>query len=348
MVNTYSENVSISELIFKLKSWFKYLLSKVLYIIAFTLLGALVGVVYSIFSKEIYTAKTTFVLEEGDRSAGGLLGQYGGLASMVGVDIGGAGGNIFQGDNIIELYKSRLMIQRTLLAPVGDNPMDGKRLINLYLDLKQGKDAHNLRNSLNFSTDPKRFSRVQDSILQLAVDDLNKRSLSVTKPNKKLSIIEVEVKSKDELFAKSFNEQMVKTVNDFYVQTKTKKALKNLAILQHQTDSVRAVLYGAINSAAAVSDATPNLNSTRQILRTSGERSRFNAEANKAILTQLVQNLELAKISLRKETPLIQVIDSPVYPLKKQKIGIVGGFFIGAFITFILTVIILTLKKISL
>ena len=42
-------------------------------------------------------------------------------------------------------------------------------------------------------------------------------------------------------------------------------------------------------------------------------------QANTAILTNLVVQLELANINLRKETPLIQLIDSPIFPLKKEK-----------------------------
>ena len=42
-------------------------------------------------------------------------------------------------------------------------------------------------------------------------------------------------------------------------------------------------------------------------------------QANTAILTELVKNLELAKVDLRKETPLIQIIDTPILPLPFEK-----------------------------
>ena len=38
---------------------------------------------------------------------------------------------------------------------------------------------------------------------------------------------------------KAFNDNIVKNVNDFYIQTKTKIEFQNVQILQHQTDSVR-------------------------------------------------------------------------------------------------------------
>lgn len=61
---------------------------------------------------------------------------------------------------------------------------------------------------------------------------------------------------------------------------------------------------------AASADANPNPNLGRQTLRVPSQRKQGDVQINQAILAQLVQNLEIAKMSLRTETPLIQVIDS--------------------------------------
>jgi len=104
-------------------------------------------------------------------------------------------------------------------------------------------------------------------------------------------------------------------------------------------------MNGAIFSAAAVSDATPNLNPTRQVQRAAPmQRSQFSAETNKAILSELVKNLEMSKISLRKETPLIQVIDKPVYPLAKEAFGKLKGIVMGGLLAGFLIVVILSLR----
>ena len=44
-------------------------------------------------------------------------------------------------------------------------------------------------------------------------------------------------------------------------------------------------------------------------------------QANTAILNELVKQTELAKVTLSKETPLIQVIDRPILPLPKKHFG---------------------------
>lgn len=342
-----STDVSISELISRIKKWYRYIVVKRITVLIFVLIGAILSYCYASYRKPIYTAECSFVLEDSEGAGGGgAMSQFSGIASMVGVDLGGNGGGIFRGDNIIQLYTSRTMLQKALLSPIKNAQGETILLINRYIDINGWKkkkiDDAKLKD-LVFLPSAINLTRDQDSIINKIVEDLNTNYLSVVKPDKKLNIYKVIVKARDEAFAKDFNDQIVKTVNDFFVQTKTKKSIENLSILQHQTDSVRRVLDGAIVKSVAVNDATPNLNPTRQLLRVPVQRSQFNAEANKVILTQLVQNLELAKITLRKETPLIQVIDAPVYPLPKNKLsraislvvgGVLGGFIIVLILTF--------------
>lgn len=347
-ITAKDEEISLKELILRSRNFFRYLMSKWLVIVLAGVIGGILGFVYADSKKPVYTAASTFVLEEG--SSGGGLGAYAGVASMVGIDVGGSsGGGIFQGDNIIELYKSRTMIQKALLSEVD---VSGKRelIIDLYLKFTKIRESWSknpeLKN-ISFSFKPDNtFSRQQDSILGTVVNDINLNYLSVAKLDKKLSIIKVEVKASDEQFAKAFNDQIVKKVNDFYVQTKTKKSLEDIAILQQKTDSVRAVMNGAVYTAVAVSDATPNLNPTRQVQRiVPMQRAQISVETNKTILSELVKNLEMSKMALRQETPLIQIIDQPVFPLKKEQFSILKGILLGVLFFCLLTSIFFMMKK---
>lgn len=346
---TANDEISLKELIIKLKVWWNYLLSKWILILFFGVLGASLGFVYGYLKKPIYIATTTFVLED-EKSAGGM-GGLAGLASIAGVDLGSSGGGIFQGDNILELYKSRKMIEKTLFTVVNDGNKK-QLLIDRFISFNKLRDKWKKKElqELNFSIIADSINsgeqRLRDSVIRDIVDDINKNYLLVSKKDKKLNIITAEVKATDEFFAKNFNEQIVKNVNDFYVQTKTKKSAENVAILQHKTDSVRAVMNGAIYNAAAIADATPNLNPTRQVQRVAPiQRSQFTAETNKAILGSLVQNLEMTKVTLLKEAPLIQVVDEPVYPLQNEKFGKLKGLVIGGLVAGFLVALILLIKK---
>jgi len=343
--STSSDEISLKDLLLKLRDWYRYLLSKWMTILAVGILGGLLGLIYASFKNPVYTATTTFVLE--DSETGGGLSQYAGLASMAGIDLGGGGG-IFQGDNLLELYKSRTMIEKTLLSEVVYE--DKKQLlIDHYLrfnKLREVWDEDDQLKNIQFNSSRATYTRLQDSILGKIVDDINKNYLVVAKPDKKLNIIKADVKAEDEFFAKSFNEKIVQNVNDFYVQTKTKKSLDNVSILQMKVDSVRAVMNRAIYAAATVSDATPNLNPTRQTQRVAPvQRSQFSAETNKAILSTLIQNLEMSKMSLLKEAPLIQVVDKPIFPLKREKLGKAKGIIIGCFLAGLLTCLFLITRK---
>lgn len=353
-INNDKDDLSLKDFILKILDWWRYLLSKWMVILAFGLLGGLLGFWYASSKKPVYTATTTFVLE--DEKGGGGLGNLAGLASMAGVDLGGGGGGIFQGDNILGLYKSRTMLENTLLSTVlinGEKQLLINRFIE-YNELKKTWPKSPQFVNLSFTADSikdgfpiLKVNRLRDSVLGVISSDLSKNYLSVAKPDKKLSTIRVDVRSPDEEFAKAFNDQLVKNVNEFYINTKTKKTLQNVQILQHKTDSVRSVMNGAIYEAIAVSDATPNLNPTRQIQRAApAQRAQFSAETNKAVLSTLVQNLEMTKMALLKETPLIQVIDQPTYPLDREKLSYLKGIVLGGIFAGFLTLCLLIVRRI--
>jgi hypothetical protein len=160
-------------------------------------------------------------------------------------------------------------------------------------------------------------------------EKLMKQELTVGQKDKKNSVIFVELATKSEEFSKNFTETLAVIVSDFYIETKSKKAKNNLAILEHQRDSIRAALNGSLTGVAVSNDEVFGLNPALNVRRVPGIKKEVDVQANTAILTELVKQTELARINVRKETPLIQVIDKPILPLKKEKFGKVKGLLIG-------------------
>ena len=342
-----NDEISLKELIDKAKEWWHYLLSQWKIIVLAGIIGACLGLAYSFIKKPIYTATLSFALE--DEKGGGGLGGALGLASSLGFDLGG-GGSIFTGSNLTELFKSRAMVEQTLLSPV---VVDGKTisLAEMYIQNQEWRDKWNDKpkfKGIQFLPDTKRkyFTRVHDSILGVMYQDLSKTGLSVGQKDKKISIITIDVNSTNELFSKYFTEALVKEVSDFYVTTKSKKARMNMDILERQTDSIRRELNGAITGVAVANDNTFMLNPALNVRRAPSARRQVDVQANTAILTELVKQTELAKVTLRKETPLIQVIDQPILPLKKEKFGKAKGIIIGGFLAGFLIVFWLIVRRI--
>lgn len=336
------DELSIREVVRKATNWYNYLRSKIKIISLFIFSGILLGIGYSLIKKPVYTGTLTFVLENTGKSK---LSGYSSIAAQFGLSIGdNAGGLFLIDDNIIAFMQSRSMVAKTLLTPVETN---GKKdlLINRYIayngyrsDWRKNKRL----SSVVFHQQPQ--SMLEDSLITVFYNDIREHNLSVSKPDKKADVIYVTTNSEDELFSKNFTETLLNNVTNFYIETQTKKTGENVAILQRQVDSVQNLLNSALTGVAISNDANPNANPALQRLRVPSQRKMVEVEMNRAILEELVKNLELAKITLRRETPLVQVIDRPVLPLYKKKFGIIKGIVIGGFISGFLVIFFLTVR----
>ncbi|WP_026706980.1 Wzz/FepE/Etk N-terminal domain-containing protein [Flavobacterium frigidarium] len=345
--NIANDEISLKELILKVKEWWDYLLSKWKMIFLVGVVGALVGLGYSFSKKPTYTASLSFVVEEEQTGGAGL----GSLASSFGFDMGGSGGGgIFVGSNLMELFKSRSMVEQTLLSGV---IVEGKAisLAEMYIENNGWRAQWN--ESLKYKniqflpkSNRKKYTRVQDSILGTIYHNLSNNGLTVGQKDKKVAIISIDVISGNELFAKYFCEALAKNVSDFYISTKSKKSSENMLILERQADSVRRELNGAITGMAVANDNTFNLNPALNVRRTPSARRQVDIQANTAILTELAKQLEVAKVTFRKETPLIQIIDKPILPLDKKRFGKAKGILIGGFIFGFSTILYLLIRRV--
>jgi uncharacterized protein involved in exopolysaccharide biosynthesis len=340
-LNSDSNDITLKDFLLKLKSIYFFLFSRWKVILLFGMLGGMAGLWYSYSKKPIYTATLNFVLEDEKSSLGGLSGAMG-LATSFGVDLGSSTGGMFSGSNLIALMKTRKIIENVLLKPI---KVDGKtRTFAQYFIEFNSKDNRAKKVIFDTYTSRSDFTRQQDSTLyDMYMNILN--MLTIKQNDIKTSIISVEFKASSEIFCKEFVENLSQEVSDYYIEIKSKKSRQNMEILQRQTDSIRAVLNGSIVSVAAAVDNAFGLNPAMQVQKTTISKKQFDVQANTTILTQLVTNLEMAKVSLRKETPLIQVIDKPILPLKKEKVGKLKSLLLGGFLAGFLTALILVFKK---
>jgi uncharacterized protein involved in exopolysaccharide biosynthesis len=347
--NLENNELTLKELILIVKKCLIFLQSKLKTILIFVVLGFFFGLTIEWFVKPTYKAKLTFAMEEEKGGGGGGLSGALGLASSFGIDFGGAGGGgAFALSNLSELMKSRLIVEKVLLKPVR---IKGKQttLVEYYIEINKLRKSWSKKPNLNNirfppNSDRSKFTLIQDSILREIHKSLTENDkLSILQKDKKVTIISIEVKSKDELFSQTFCESLAKETSDFYIETKSKKARINVNVLQKQVDSVRGQLNLAISGVAAETDNVYNLNPAFNIKGAPSKKRQIDVQANTAVLTNLVVQLELAKITLRKETPLIQLIDRPILPLENDKLGKLISLLFGGFLAGFLTIIFLAL-----
>lgn len=334
---------TLKEVFQNIREWMIFFLLKWKLLILAGIVGMGLGALVSIFKQPVFHAQTSFVLEEGD--AGGM-GQMSGLASLVGVNLGSLGttSGLFQGDNIMELYRSDRMMGDALLSPFDENKLLIDRFVTFEELDKKWKNKVDI-SAMDFSISRENFSVSQDSVVKEVAKLIRERQLAVEKPDRKLTIIQVMISSKDELFAKVFNERLVEKVNAFYHETKTKKTGENLAILQSQADSVRALLDESIGSYASSTDRVPNANPLLTSAMVESRKRQVDVQATGAVYGEIVKNLEIAKVSHRNNSPLIQIIDSPRLPLDRTEIRLVKGMVLGGVIVGFLTLFALYFRR---
>ncbi|HEX8461327.1 MAG TPA: hypothetical protein VF623_07850 [Segetibacter sp.] len=326
-----SNNIFIVDIILSAKKSFNYLLSKWLLILFLGIIAGSLGILYAWLKKPVYTAEIIFSSEAAGDNA---LGGYAGIAAQFGFDLGGGSGGAFEGDNLMELLKSKSMIEKTLLSDA-KNFGSGKLMIDAYIqnhELKKDWDKKPSLNNIVFERNPPAPVRSRDSILLAVTKEIIESQLFVGKLDKKLNYIVVTMKDDNEVFAKDFSEMLLQNASDFYISYKSKKAKKNFDLIYKMTDSIKGLLYGNLESYAVSNDL--NVNPLRQQVKTGSQKIQVNAQANTALYTELLKQMGLSQITLQKETPLIQIIDKPMLPLKKTKpgrllTGITFAFFIG-------------------
>ncbi|SHN44847.1 lipopolysaccharide biosynthesis protein [Chitinophaga sp. CF418] len=341
-----SDEISLKELVLKLRDWWKYLLSKWLIILIIGLAGAGLGLVFSMLSKERYIGELTFVLEE--NKPGGLA-AYSGLASQFGIDLGGGSGSgLFEGDNIMEFLRSRFIIEKTLLTPINAN---GKKmtLVTWYIntsDWREKLDKTPVMKAITYpiGQDRKTFTLLQDSLLNKIYKHLLEKDLEITKPDKKLSFIKVTTTTENELFSKFFTERLVDEAAAFYTYTKTKRSKVNVDKLQSMADSLQDQLNKKTYTLAAVQDV--NLNPVRQVSSVKGELISRDKIVLQTMYGEVIKNLELSKLTMAQETPVVQVVDTPILPLEKKRFGKLKGLVLGGFLGGFLIVFILVFRRI--
>jgi uncharacterized protein involved in exopolysaccharide biosynthesis len=322
-----AEAISIRDLIVMLTDWLLYYKTKLKWIVPISLISASAGLYIAYNSSPIYTAELTFAME-----SKGTSSTYSAITSQLGIDLGGGGGGAFSDNNIIELLKSKSLIEKSLLT---SSLLDGREqlLINRYIESSglrtYWKKKYPYLVDVNYSKEENRsdFDIRKDSILQAICKAIRKEDLSVTKTDKNSSIISVKFKSTDQLFARTFNEVLVESATNFYIQTKTQKSKNNLTILENRLDSVKRAMNVEIYGAAVTKDQNLGL------IRAQGAIKQSQKQINVQILTtmygELVKNIEIAKYSLMREEPLFQIIDAPILPLDREKLGKTKGTIIG-------------------
>lgn len=331
--------------------YIKFLLRKWYILLFFILIGVVVGYFVKKYDRNKYLAETTFVLDEeaANSSVGNSAMQQVLALSGAGAVVGGSGG-LFSAKNIIWLYTSRLMIEKTLLTKVKKDK-DSVLLVDWFLDMsgmrkefidKKYPFANTQFFAISTFEEQDTLSDDQNRIIQMIHSKINKDLLKINKTENADNLVTVSFECKDELFAKRFVDVIVNEVNSFYIDTKTRKSKEHVKNLETRVATMKKNMEQSMVLSAESVDDIPYPNPNLQILKVKSKKSVVDADINTSLYVGLVQALESAQLSLEKQRPLIQVVEYPTLPLKTtNKSGVymmmIGGI-VGGFLAFLIII----------
>jgi hypothetical protein len=326
------KTIVLGDVIESIKRFFSYLRSQFVLIALCGLVGLVLPLIYRALQKPAYAASTTFILEEKSATGGGLAG----IASQVGLDLGslGSGSSLFTGDNILDIIKSRVIIEKVLLTPISGN--SGKTLADLYLEFSGMGEK--LPAPVSFVSPSVAHTVYQDSVLYVMYDQIAKKNVSVDRLNKKGSIFKIVTVSQNQVFSKNFAERLLKETTTYYVNVKTSTAAANVKRLQARGDSLLRVLNAKSYNAASFQILDPNV--AFKSMSVPAEVSSRDKSIVFSIYAEVTKNLEMSRIALVSQTPVIQLLDVPKYPLMDDRksylflglVGFIAGIFAAIFL----------------
>jgi hypothetical protein len=307
------------------------------------LIGAALGLAYSIFKPVRYNAEITFSVEDSKSIGGGLLSSLGG---SIGMDIGsltGAGNGVLSGDNVLSLLKSKSMMAECLKSPypnnIVSNDSNKQAAITNYTIADRYADVYDLRakwasnkkigRAIYFGQ-PDQNIRLQDSLLKLIIKRIEEKELTVTKPDKKLSFFNIAINTKDELMSLLITQRIIKIATDFYVNAKVGRLKNNIERLEKRTDSISNLLNQQTYAATEDARLLLNVNPADINAPVFSEISQRDKMVLTTIYAELMKNLEVSKAALIQETPTVQIVDQTGFPLERIETKWYEGILLGA------------------
>ena len=336
----YNDEIQLKDILIKLSAYKAYLLKKKFIIIALSLAFCVLGVLIAFSTDKKYIAELTFVVE-GPQS-GASFGEMSGIVSQIGFDFGGATSSTFSQSNILELLKSRRVVVAALMQKV---KIAGKEdlLIEHYLEIHNIKENWNTEDGFSPISFNDKLTSAHDSISGNIWRSIVKDKLVVEMPSDEANISSVSYFSVNEEFAKQFIEVLIDEMKKMYIAHKTAPLQITVDFFQARADSVIRELN------LVDEELAKDLDMNKRNTRASGLLKSKRLKRREFLLTnmypKLIENLELSKMTLLNNTPIISVIDRPILPLQEEGNSKIFLGVLGALLGGLLSVLFFVFRK---
>lgn len=317
----------------------KKLWTKKRFILKWSLLGLVIGIIIAFSIPKEYT--TTVILTTDSNTS--LSGSMGMLASMAGINIGSnLDGNIFSPELYPDILNSTPFIQGLLNINVIDNKENINTTLYNYINNEQKVAWW----SYIFKI-PKALIGLISSEEDTQIDSLKNNSRIITKEelgviktlqgafiistDKKTGISTVEVTMQSPQISAYLADTLTSYLQEYIIKQRTQKARTDLDNVEGLYEVAKINYYKAQENLATFTDKNLNVVSAKFKIH----QDRLQNEANLAynVYTQMTQQVQINKIKVQDNTPVFTIIQPAIEPIKpsspSQKIILLGCVFIS-------------------
>lgn len=341
------DEISLKELLLTIQSYWQEFWRFKWLIILITIPFIMLMLFFAISKPVTYPTKLTFMVDDGSSSSlgavSGLLGSFG---------LGGAGGE-YNVEQMLALVKSRKIIQSVLFKNAeinGKEDFYANHLIEIYsYHEKWEEDTLGFKNFYFVHDSVPAFDLIESSVLKqlhsfvIGNPDEGIESLLSTSNSESTGIMTLSLETEHEELSIKMLKDIYEELSRYYVKKSTEKQQHTYDALKFKTDSTLTALRSIEYQLANFKDRNYGLFSKKDQLKV------MQLEAQVKILYTLygetLKNLEVTEFALRDQTPVIQIIDAPIPPIKPVDASLAKAIIIGGILGGFLAVLLVGGRK---
>ena len=339
------DELSLKEIILNIRDFVGELWKSWKLVLALVLLCAGGLAINAALTPTTYPAELTFMVNEqqaGINPLSAIAGQFG---------FGSSNTGDYNLDKIIELSRSMRILSAALFKRYeikGESDYFINHLIRSegFHD-KWRKDTTGLKDFLFKRGPESAFDRVERKALKKVFVKVRGnpkekvKGLITANYQTETSILSLTAETRRAALSIAFLEEVYNQVSDFHITETREKPETTYRLLQSKKDSLFAELSLKENQLARAIDSNIGLVSQAASLKI--DRLRRDVQFLTVAYSKVLENTEAAEFALQNATPVFQVIDYPIRPLRSNEsspvlmgiVGVILGGFLSILIVFV-------------